>query len=42
MLSMNNLSIIWQAELAGTSDEASSTTPVGNTLFMEDDFYPFP
>ncbi|XP_027919739.1 calmodulin-binding transcription activator 4 isoform X2 [Vigna unguiculata] len=31
-----------KAELAGTSDEASSTTPVGNTLFMEDDFYPFP
>ncbi|WVZ26019.1 hypothetical protein V8G54_004563 [Vigna mungo] len=31
-----------KAELAGTSDEASSTTSVGNALFMEDDFYPFP
>ncbi|XP_047150004.1 calmodulin-binding transcription activator 4 isoform X1 [Vigna umbellata] len=31
-----------KAELADTSDEASSTTSVGNALFMEDDFYPFP
>ncbi|CAJ1938826.1 unnamed protein product [Sphenostylis stenocarpa] len=31
-----------KAELAGTSDEASSTASVGNALFMEDDVYPFP
>ncbi|XP_068476459.1 calmodulin-binding transcription activator 4 isoform X3 [Phaseolus vulgaris] len=32
-----------KAELvAGTSDEVSSTTSVGNALFMEDDLYPFP
>ncbi|XP_020229866.1 calmodulin-binding transcription activator 4 isoform X2 [Cajanus cajan] len=30
-----------KAELAGTSDEASLSTSVGDALFMEDDFYPF-
>jgi len=38
---MHKLSIPLQAELAGTSDEASLSTSVGDDLFM-DDFYPFP
>lgn len=43
VLAMHNLSILLQAELAGTSEEASLSTSVEDFFNMEhDDMYQFP